>query len=102
MKDEIAKLISKQIPLRSEEILNLLEAPPTPDLGDYAFPCFSLAKILKKNPVEIAKELARDLSPNKDFEKIQATGPYVNFFVDKKSFSLEILKKIQKEKNKFG
>lgn len=102
MKEAIALLISKQIPLKKEEILALIEIPPTPDLGDYAFPCFSLAKIIRKNPVEIAKDLARDLSPNEKFEKISAVGPYVNFFIDKKSFSINVIKGIQQQKNKFG
>ena len=78
-----------------------LEIPPDPRLGDFAFPCFSLAKEMKKNPVQIAKELSSKLKI-KGIEKIQATGPYVNFFVDKNAFALDILKKIQKEKDSYG
>lgn len=58
-----------------------LEVPPDSKLGDYAFPCFSLSKKLKKNPVEIAKDYSK--LKIKGVE-VKATGPYLNFFVDKK------------------
>ena len=63
-----------------------LEVPPDPLLGDYAFPCFVLSKTLKKNPVEIAKELVDHFKPGKFVEKGQANGPYLNFFINKEYF----------------
>ena len=74
-----------------------LEIPPNPEMGDYAFPCFSLAKKFRKSPMEIAKDLASKIKPSKDIEKIQALGAYVNFFIDKSQRAREVLKKILKE-----
>ena len=79
-----------------------LEIPPNSELGDYAFPCFSLAKQFKKNPVQIAQELAAKIKPNKSIKEIKSVGPYLNFFVNKEKLSEDILKKIFEEKDKFG
>ena len=65
--------------------LNYLEltSPPKPEMGDLAFPCFGLAKEQGKNPAEVAKELAEKLQQEniEIVEKVQAFGPYVNFFL---------------------
>ncbi|HIH39620.1 TPA: arginine--tRNA ligase [Candidatus Woesearchaeota archaeon] len=95
-KEEIAKAINKIV--KNAE----LEVPSNPELGDYALPCFPLAKELKKNPVEIAKDLAKKIPKIKGIEKIVPTGPYVNFFVEKTYFAKDTLDKIQKEKNNYG
>ena len=101
MKQTISNLLSKQINLSKKEIESTLEIPPSPELGDYAFPCFSLAEKLKKNPNQIANELVKKIS-SKDFEKIEAKGPYINFFIDRKKLANQILARILKEKDKFG
>ncbi len=88
--------------LSSGEIDNLIETPKEQAHGDFAFPCFVLAKSWKKSPVEIAKEVALKLRSAKGFEKIEAVGPYVNFFVDTKYLTNEVLDKIKKEKNNYG
>ena len=87
----IAKLLEKETKLKKEEILSLIETPPNPEMGDYAFPCFKLAGIMKKNPVEIAKELAKKIKPGKEIEEVKATGPYLNFFVNKKILAEQVL-----------
>lgn len=102
MKEEIAKLLAKETSLREEEILSLLEAPASPELGDIAFPCFKLASILKKNPVQIAKELETKIKSIKGIEKIKAIGPYLNFFLEKTSLASDVVKIILKEKDNFG
>lgn len=79
-----------------------LEVPPDPKLGDYAFPCFPLAKEMKKSPVDIAKDIAGKLKVSGNIEKIIATGPYVNFFLKKGNVAEETLKKIFKEKDDYG
>ncbi len=79
-----------------------LEKPPSADMGDYALPCFVLAKELKKAPVEIAKDLAAKLKSGKLVTKIEANGPYVNFFVSKETLSENVLMKIARQKNKYG
>lgn len=70
-----------------------LEVPPNPELGDFALPCFQLAKQLRKNPVQIASELAKTLSI-KGVARIEAKGPYLNFFVDKGTNAERVLKSI--------
>jgi arginyl-tRNA synthetase len=101
MKATIAILLAKSTKLKKEEIENLIEVPKDSSLGDYSFPCFSLSKEMKKSPAEIAQDLAENIKSN-DFEKVEAKGPYLNFFVNKSSMALEFLGKIQKEKEKFG
>jgi len=100
MKEIIINLLSKEVKLEKKEILKLIEIPPSSDLGDYSFPCFILAKQLKKNPSEIASELSKKLKTSKDIEKIIATGPYLNFFINKKSFGEITIKEILKERKK--
>jgi arginyl-tRNA synthetase len=80
----------------------VLEVPPNPNMGDFAFPCFSLSKELKKNPVEIAKDLASKIMKPKCVEKISAIGPYVNFFVDKSALGKSVLSSVLKQKKKYG
>ena len=69
----------------SSEITGLIEQPPNPELGDYALPCFSFSKTLRRSPAVIASELAdklqKHLLPNAPFTHIQARGPYLNFTV---------------------
>src|SRR3989344_8040227 len=101
MKELIVKKLSKIIYLKEEELTNLIEMPPSPELGDYSFPCFSLSKIFKKSPNEIALELAVKLD-SKEFEKIDVKGPYINFFINKKSLAESTLKEILKQKDKYG
>lgn len=79
-----------------------LEYPPDPKMGDLAFPCFSLSKELRKNPAEIAKELAGKLKSTIYFEKISALGPYVNFFVNKQKLAEQVIPIIFKENERYG
>ncbi|MDO8741438.1 MAG: arginine--tRNA ligase [Candidatus Woesearchaeota archaeon] len=98
-KEEITKILKKEI--RAE--INL-EIPPDNSLGDYAFPCFSLSKIYRKNPVEIANELKAKIEKEKIpfIEKVEVKGPYVNFFIKKIDIIKDTLKKILDEKEKYG
>ena len=81
-KGAIARLLAKETGLLEGEIDSLLEIPPSPELGDFAFPCFILAKSLKKAPNIIAQELAKKLKPKAPISEIKAVGAYLNFFVD--------------------
>jgi len=95
---EIIKLLKKETKLKEIK----LEIPPDLNLGDYAFPCFQLSKQYKKNPVEIAKELTNKLKPTKNIKDIKATGPYLNFFINKSKLTEDTIKQILKEKDKYG
>src|SRR3989338_4483612 len=79
-----------------------LEVPPNQKLGDYAFPCFSLAKVFKKAPNDIAHDLAKKIETGKTIEKIEIKGPYLNFFIAKENFVGQTLKRIAEEKEKYG
>ncbi len=92
MKKEVIELISKETKLRENEIENLLEIPPNLEFGDYAFPCFILAKKHKENPIKIAERLAKNIKLTKNIEKIENKGGYVNFFIDKKELAKQIIK----------
>ena len=102
MKEIIARLLAKELKKKEEEILSLIETPPSSELGDFAFPCFSLAKEFKKNPVEIAKSISKKIKLSKEIEKIEVKGAYLNFFLNKSSLASDIIKQILKEKAKFG
>lgn len=87
-KRTIAERIHTIVPeLDQEQIVNLLEVPKNSDMGDLAFPAFSLARILRKAPQMIAADIAEKMD-TAGFEKIEAVGPYINFFLDKKAFLL--------------
>ncbi len=92
MKKEIINLLIKQTHLREQEIESLIEIPPDEKLGDYAFPCFVLAKKQKKAPNLIAEHLAKDIKLPAEIERIEAKGPYLNFFVNKKLIAEQIIK----------
>ncbi|MBI2548657.1 arginine--tRNA ligase [Candidatus Woesearchaeota archaeon] len=98
-REEIITLLKKSLNLDREVIL---EVPPSPELGDYAFPCFPLAKIMKKSPQEIAQDLSKQLKPSPLIERIEAHGPYVNFFLDQHTQAIDTLQHILKEKENYG
>lgn len=102
MKDIIANLLAQQLKKELSAIAPLIEIPHDTNNGDYAFPCFTLAKEIKKNPVEIAKELASQLKLSNELEKIEAKGPYLNFFANRSLLAQQTLKTILKEKDKYG
>ncbi len=99
MKEKIIALLKKTGISAS---IDLIEVPKDPSMGDFALPCFILAKQFKKNPVEIAKDIASKIKLGDDFEKIEALGAYVNFFVNRKKTALNVLQRIGKEKSKYG
>ncbi|MGV8168772.1 MAG: arginine--tRNA ligase [Candidatus Nanoarchaeia archaeon] len=107
LKSEIAVLLSKQTGLEESRIIELLEIPPNSELGDYAFPCFILAKELKKSPVQIALNLKEEINlkiKNKELpflESVDAVNAYLNFKADRSHYSQSILLKTPYfEKNK--
>lgn len=95
---ELAKVIDS---LDQSAISNLLEQPKSSDLGDIAFPAFSLAKVERKAPQAIAADIAEKIDPS-HFEKVVATGPYVNFFLNKAKISNQVIKEVIKEGADYG
>ncbi|MBP1745114.1 MAG: arginyl-tRNA synthetase [Firmicutes bacterium] len=99
------KIVAERIGLaaetEAEAIMRFIEIPPRPEMGDYAFPCFQLSKTLKKAPNVISAELAEKIN-KEGFEKVDALGPYLNFFVDKSVFTKETIEKILAEGDSYG
>ena len=100
-KKKIASLIKEEVDLDIEKIEQLIEIPPRAEMGDYAFPCFQLSKVMRKAPNQIAVELKEKLN-SEGFEKIESLGPYVNFFADKGVFSKNTIEKILLERDNYG
>lgn len=103
LKKEFAKLIAQPLNgvLPEEEIEKLIEKPRYSVQGDIAFPCFALAKLLKKSPVQIAGEVAAHLQ-HPSFEKIVAEGPYVNGFFNRKEVSQKLITTILEQGGHYG
>jgi arginyl-tRNA synthetase len=85
--DDIVQFLKGHVPLDEVALAQAIEVPPSIQLGDYAFPCFPLAKILRKAPPAIANELAAAFQPTALIKEARATGPYVNFFVDRVAYN---------------
>lgn len=98
---EIILLLKKHVPADSEI---KLEIPPDKNLGDFAFPCFSIAKHFKKSPQLIAHDLAAKMSGSKPdiLQSVTANGPYVNFTLHKKNLSTTVLQQIFSLKENYG
>lgn len=101
-KNEIAKEISKATEIEQNEIEGYIEIPKDQNNGDYAFPCFRLAKTLKKAPQAIAEEIKEKIEiDNNIIEKIEVLGGYINFYINKKLLAKEVLEEIA-SKEEYG
>ncbi|MFH1637714.1 MAG: arginine--tRNA ligase [Candidatus Woesearchaeota archaeon] len=98
-RNDVIRLLKKDFDV---DVDSLLEIPPSPEMGDLAFPCFALSKVMKKAPPAIASELASKLKPEGIIAEIKALGPYVNFYVDKAKLAAEILPKIVSDADNYG
>lgn len=99
----IAELLMNQVNnLSYNEIYEMIEVPPRAGMGDYALPCFQLAKTMRKSPVQIASELEKLDFDELLFDKIIAEGPYLNFYLSYKEFAKRLLFDIFNENLKFG
>ncbi len=94
---ELQKVVAKY---HSNEAIRL-EMPPD-GMGDFAFPCFSLAPLLKKSPMEIAKEIAANIPKNKWITTVEAKGGYINFFIDTTCLTTTTLQSILDKKDNYG
>ena len=95
-KQIIAKQISKTIEINAKELEGYIETPKDSKNGDYAFPCFRLAKELRKAPPVIASEIKEKLEPVEEIEKVEVAGGYLNFFINKSTLAEEVLGEISK------
>ncbi len=101
-KQMVADTLSAVLPqLDIETIYSLLEKPKSSEMGDIAFPAFSLAKVERKAPQAIATDIVEKLDTT-GFERVVVTGPYVNFFLDKDAISHQVLTDVIAEKDQYG
>ena len=102
-KQEIAKEIAEVTNLDSKELENYIEIPPNSDLGDYAFPCFKLAKELRKAPPIIASEIKEKLEIDETLiNKVEIVGGYINFYVNNTALINDVLDQYNTKKEQYG
>jgi arginyl-tRNA synthetase len=109
MKEVVIRILKralkeKGIELKDEEIDRLIEIPSNSDIGDYAFPCFFLSDVLKQEPEQAAIELREKIgTPNvMEFEDAQTSGPYINFFINRKSLARKVVWEAITQKKNYG
>lgn len=102
IKQNIAKTIAANVGADAAELCEWLETPPNPDMGDVAFPCFKLAKTMRKAPNMIAASLAPALGEINGISRIEPMGGYINFFADKTSFARTTLERVLDEGARYG
>ena len=98
----IAEKISWAVQISKTEIESYIEIPPQSDMGDFAFPCFKLAKILKKSPVMIAEEIKDKITTDEYIERIEEKSGYLNFYINNEKLVEEVLKEIEEQKEEYG
>ena len=102
-KIEVAQALKSKIEdLTLEEIVELIEIPPNSDMGDYAFPCFKLAKVFRKAPNMIASDLAENIAVEGAVSKVEPAGGYVNFFVNKSQLAKTVINDVLTKGKKYG
>jgi len=111
MKEVVFKVLKKalkepeiNVKIKDDRLWNLIEMPPSPEMGDFAFPCFFLAEALKMDPHEAALQVREAIGEPSatDFEDVQVSGPYVNFFVNRKSLARQAVWDAITFKKKYG
>ncbi len=97
--DRISNIVSE---ISKENIESLIEIPADGKLGDYAFPCFRLAKVLKKAPALIAKEISAGFLGDPVFDRVENLNAYVNLFLNRGAYIGQVLYSAAKEGDRFG
>jgi len=100
--DAITEQVSKATGLEPAQIEALLETPPNPEMGDYALPCFSFSKAMRKAPNLIAEELGGQVEIGETITEVRPTGPYLNFFVSKSDLVSGTMKRVLAQGDDYG
>ena len=101
-KEAIARCLTEHLGQPTEAISALLRTPPEPTWGDYAFPCFALAKDRKRAPQQVAAQLAQELTLTAPVASVAARGPYLNFTLDDSVLTQDVLRAIAREGEQYG
>lgn len=102
IKQALADALARETGQSASEIEKLIETPPDPAMGDYALPCFSFAKTLRKAPPLIAQELSEKIALPKGFLRVETKGGYLNFFLDPAFIARKVLEDILSNGEKYG
>ncbi len=102
-KHQVAEALKNNIDgMEINDIIGMIEIPPNSEMGDFAFPCFKLAKTMRKAPNLIAADIAENMEKIAIFEKVESKGGYVNFFMDKKAVAESVLNEVNDKGEKYG
>lgn len=102
-KEKITEVISGVLPdMEKNEIAEMIEIPGDSKMGDYAFPCFKLAKVMRKAPPLIAKEIAEKISEEPVFAKVEPVNAYVNMFISRDGFIRDLLSEVIRKGDGYG
>ena len=99
------KYIAERLPVEgmtAEEVASLIACPPDPSMGDYALPCFKLAKVLRKSPAAIAEALCAAFPVGGVVSKAEAVNGYLNFTVDRAAMVRDILSEALSKGDRYG
>jgi arginyl-tRNA synthetase len=99
---EIAIKLNKITGVSADDIIKYIEIPPNSDLGDFAFPCFKLAKDLKKSPIAIATEIKEKLQEDEVIERVVVVNGYLNIFIKKLDFIKSVLNEVVTKGDLYG
>lgn len=100
--DEIINLISKAANVDLEQLQGFIEIPANKEMGDYAFPCFRLAKTLKKSPIQIANDIVLKIEKKNFIDKIEVVNAYINFYINKEFYIQNVLKNVFEQGDNYG
>jgi len=101
-KEYIAERLEKATGLSTAELIKVMEIPPDPKLGDIAFPCFILARVMRKAPPVIASELKALFDNDDIFERVEAVGGYLNFFCSRAAFITDVMRHVKESDGSFA
>ena len=101
-KMKIAEIIAKAADMEAEEVCSMIEVPSDEKMGDFAFPCFRLAKVFRKAPPLIAQEIAEKISAEEMFEKVEPVNAYLNMFVSREEMTKDVVSEALAKGEKFA
>ena len=101
-KMKIAEIIAKAADMEAEEVCSMIEVPSDEKMGDFAFPCFKLAKVFRKAPPLIAQEIAEKISAEEMFEKVEPVNAYLNMFVSREEMTKDVVSEALAKGEKFA
>ena len=102
-REKIAEIIAPHVEgLEMSDILDMIEVPADSKMGDYAFPCFKLAKVLRKAPPLIAASIADAIRDADIFDKVEQVNAYVNMFISRENMAQQVVSQVLADGENYG